>query len=82
MTDLVAKLGAPVVTGVATLAAGTVVVADTNITANSVIRVANKTIGGTPGAPYISARTPGTSFAITSTSGTDTSVIQYDIISY
>jgi hypothetical protein len=69
-------------TGTATLAAGTITVADTSITANSVIRVANKTIGGTPGSLYVSAKTAGTSFAITSTSGTDTSVVQYDILSY
>jgi hypothetical protein len=69
-------------TGTATLAAGTVTVADTRITANSVIRVASKTAGGTVGVPYISARTAGTSFTITSTSNTDTSVIQYDIVTY
>jgi hypothetical protein len=69
-------------TGTATLVGGTVTVADTAITANSVIRLAYRTIGGTPGAVYVSARTASTSFAITSTSGTDTSVIQYDIITY
>jgi polygalacturonase len=69
-------------TGTATLAAGTITVADTSITANSVIRVANKTIGGTPGSLYVSAKTAGTSFTISSTSGSDTSVVQYDILSY
>ena len=76
-----AAIGA-VKTGTATLVGGTVVVADTAITANSVIRLAYKTIGGAPGSVYVSARTAATSFAITSTSGTDTSVIQYDIITY
>lgn len=73
---------AAVKTGTATLVAGTVTVADTSITNNSVIRLAYKTIGGTPGAAYVSARTAGTSFAITSTSGADTSVVQYYIDAY
>lgn len=68
--------------GTATLVAGTVTVSDTAITANSVIRLTNKTAGGTVGAPYISARTVGTGFTITSTNASDTSVIQYDILSY
>ena len=81
INEVIGKI-APVATGTATLVGGTIAVADTNITANSVIRVANKTIGGTAGAPFISARSVGVSFTITSTSGTDTSVIQYDVVSY
>ena len=69
-------------TGVATLSSGTVTVADAAITANSVIRIGTKTIGGTPGAVYVSVRTAGASFAITSTSATDTSVVQYWIDAY
>jgi len=69
-------------TGTATLAAGTVTVADTAITANSVIRLATRTPGGTQGSPYISALTAGTGFTITSTSNTDTSVIEYEVVRY
>lgn len=78
----VVPLAAPVLTGTATLVGGTVTVANTSITANSIIWLANKTIGGTAGALFISAKTASTSFAITSTSGTDTSVVQYYIMSY
>lgn len=76
------RLSPIVATGTATLVGGTVTVTDAAITANSVIRVTNRTIGGTPGALYISAKTASTSFAITSTSATDTSVVQYDVVSY
>jgi hypothetical protein len=73
---------APVKTGTATLVAGTVTVADTAITANSVIRVTSKTLGGTPGALFISAKTAATSFVISSTNAGETSVVQYDVVSY
>jgi hypothetical protein len=69
-------------TGTATLAAGTVTVADTRITANSVIRLSQKTAGGTPGALFVSAKVAGTSFTITSTNAADTSVVQYDVVTY
>jgi hypothetical protein len=69
-------------TGTATLAAGTVTVADASITANSVIRLAQKTAGGTPGALFISAKVATTSFTITSTNASDTSIVQYDVIAY
>ena len=68
--------------GTATLVAGTVTVADTAITANSIIRVTRRSIGGTVGALYISALTAATSFAITSTNAADTSVVYYEIVSY
>ncbi len=68
--------------GTAVLVGGTKAVTDANITANSVIRLSYKTIGGTPGAVYVSAKTAGTSFTITSTSGTDTSTIYYEILTY
>lgn len=74
--------GSLIATGTATLVAGTVTIANTSITANSVIRVANKTIGGTPGALFISAKTAGTSFKITSSNVADTSLVQYDIVTY
>lgn len=69
-------------TGAGTLSGGTVTIADTNITANSVIRLAHGARGGTPGAIYVSALTAGVSFAVTSTSGSDTSTFQYDVITY
>lgn len=63
--------------GVATLAAGTVVVANTSVTANTRIFLTSQTSGAAPGAVRVSARTAGTSFTISSTSGTDTSVVAY-----
>lgn len=71
--------GANAKQGVATLAAGTVVVANTSVTANSRIMLTINTPGGTPGFLTVSARTPGTSFTILSSSGTDTSVVAYQI---
>jgi hypothetical protein len=57
-----------------------VVVADTNITANSVVMFGLKTVGGTPaGAPFMSAVTPGTGFSVKAAAG-DTSVYNYLII--
>lgn len=66
----------------ATLAAGTVSVADTATTANSIIEVGVLTGGGTQGAIYLGAKTAGTGFAVKSTSGTDTSVVWYKIVQY
>jgi hypothetical protein len=65
--------------GIATLVGGTKVVADTAVTANSRIFLCCQTPGGTPGFLRVSARTPGTSFTILSSSGTDTSVVAYEI---
>jgi hypothetical protein len=73
---------APVLTGTATLAGGTIAVVNANVTANSIVRVSNKTDGGTPGALYISARSAGTSFTIKSTSGTDTSVVYWEVLAW
>lgn len=57
-----------------------VVVADTNVTANAVIIITCKTVGGTPaGAPYLSAVTAGTGFSAKAAVG-DTSVYNYKII--
>jgi hypothetical protein len=68
--------------GTATLAAGTVTVNTTAVTANSRIFLTAQTSGvsGTPGALRISARTAGTSFTILSSSGTDTSVAAWHIV--
>lgn len=65
--------------GTATLAAGTVTVANTSVTANSRIFLTAQNSGAAPGALRVSARTAGTSFTITSTSGTDTSLVAWEI---
>ena len=57
-----------------------VVVADTAMTADSVVVFTAKTVGGTPaGAPYLSAVTAGTGFSVKAASG-DTTVYNYKII--
>ncbi len=73
------KEGSNAKQGVATLAAGTVTVANTSVTASSRIFVGTATPGGTVGAPFVSSVTPGTGFTIKSTSSTDTSVVAYQI---
>lgn len=65
--------------GTAVLVGGTKVVSNTSVTANSRIFLTSQVDGGTPGFVRVSARTPGTSFTITSSSGTDTSTIAYEI---
>lgn len=65
--------------GTATLATGTKVVANTSVTANSRIFLTAQTAGAGAGTLYVSARTAGTSFTITSTSATDTSLVAYEI---
>ena len=65
--------------GTATLTAGSVVVSNTSVTANSRIFLTSNADGGTPGFVRVSARSAGTSFTITSSSGTDTSTIAYEI---
>jgi hypothetical protein len=66
--------------GRATLVGGTVVVANTSVTANTEIFLTCNTSAGTPGFLRVSARTPGTSFTILSSSGTDTSVVSYLLV--
>jgi hypothetical protein len=63
-----------------TLVAGTKTTADTSITANTVIQPVLHTLGTitAPKAVGCTARTPGTSFVITSADNTDTSI--YDVI--
>lgn len=65
--------------GTATLTAGSVVVANTSVTATSRIFLTSQADGGTPGFLRVSTRTAGTSFTITSSSGTDTSTVAYEI---
>lgn len=65
--------------GTAVLSAGTKVVSNTNVTANSRIFLTSQVDGGSPGFVRVSARSAGTSFTITSSSNTDTSTIAYEI---
>lgn len=78
---LAVKEGSNAKQGTATLAAGTVTVSNTSVTANSRIFLTAQSSGasGTPGALRVSARTAGTSFTITSSSTTDTSLVAYQI---
>lgn len=64
----------------ATLAAGTVTVNNTSVTAVSRIFLTSQQDGGTPGTPRVSSRVAGTSFTITSTGVTDTSVVAWMIV--
>ncbi len=66
--------------GVATLVAGSVTVAADFIDSSSRIIVTPKTPGGTPGILSTGTRVNGTSFTITSSSGTDTSTVDWTVI--
>jgi hypothetical protein len=75
------KEGTNAAMGTATLVGGTVTVSTTKVTANS--RIFLTVNGGTltnVGSPYISARTAGTSFTITSTNASDASNVAWIII--
>lgn len=65
--------------GVATLVAGTKVVSNTSITANSRIFLTAQETGLFTGSLRVSARSVGTSFTILSTVLTDTAVVAYEI---
>ena len=65
---------------VATLAAGTVTDPSTAVTASSNIFLTSQADGGTPGFLRVSARTPGTSFTITSSNGADASEVAWIIL--
>jgi hypothetical protein len=66
--------------GEATLVAGAATVADTRIKATDRIILSRKTVGGTAGNLAVGTVTADTSFAITSSSGTDTSVVTYQVL--
>ena len=66
--------------GQATLVGGTLLVANTTVTANTRIFLSHANTSGTLGHLYISARVAGTSFTITSSSGTDTSLVNWLLI--
>ncbi|WP_329336061.1 glycoside hydrolase family 55 protein [Streptomyces sp. NBC_01352] len=82
-SDFYARIGGtwkPILrSGVAVLAAGTVTVSTSAVTANTRIQLTSNVPGGTPGWLRVSARTPGTSFTITSSSGTDTSTVAWQM---
>jgi hypothetical protein len=59
----------------AAMTAGTITVTDPLVTANTIIQLTGQNTGGTGGALRVSTRTPGTSWVITSSSGTDTGTV-------
>lgn len=71
--------GANAYQGTATLISGVVTVANSVVNSSSRIFVTAQEVSGTPGALYISARSSGTSFTISSTSGSDNSMVAYFI---
>lgn len=75
------KEGANAKAGVATLVAGTVTVSNTSVTATSRIKLSIQSLGTvtSPMAIGVTARVAGTSFTITSSDNTDTSVIYWEI---
>lgn len=73
------KEGSNAKQGTATLVSGAVTVSNTSVTANSRIFLTSQADGGTPGWLRVSARSAGTSFTITSSSGSDTSTVAYQI---
>ncbi len=66
----------------AAMTAGAIVVSTTAVTASSIIVVAHNTLGGTPGAVSAPSASiiAGTSFAIASSSNTDTSTVNWWIV--
>lgn len=66
--------------GQATLVGGTVTVSNTSVTANTRIFVTRATAGGTLGHLSVGTVTPSTSFVINSSSGTDTSTVNWLLI--
>lgn len=74
------KEGSNAKMGTSVLVGGTVVVSNTSVTANSRIFLTIQVPGGTLGSVYISARTPGTSFTISSLNVLDTSTVAWMIV--
>jgi hypothetical protein len=66
--------------GVSTLVGGTVNVPNTVIASGSRIFLTHQNVGGTVGTPYVSAKTSGSGFVITSTSASDTSQIAWRVV--
>ena len=65
---------------VAILNSGTIVVSNTNVTANSIILLTYSGAPTNPGYLHISAKSAGTSFTITSSSNTDTSNVNWLLV--
>ncbi len=82
LTALSAQTGAlPVMHwGQATLASGSVAVTLPSVNANSVVIVSRMTPSGTLGHLSVATVTPGTGFTITSSSGTDNSLVGYAVL--
>jgi hypothetical protein len=74
------KEGSNCTMGSATLVGGAATVSTTKVTANSRIFLTHQSDGGTPGWVRVSARSAGTSFTVTSSSGTDTSVVAWLLV--
>lgn len=75
-------VAAAIASGTVTLVAGSSgAIANANITANSVIRTFNRAAAGTVGALSVTL-VAGVSFTIHSTSGTDTSSVGWEVVSY
>lgn len=76
------KEGANARSGVSTLVAGTVTVANTSVTATTRVQLTAQSLGTVtaPKALAVTARTAGTSFTITSADNTDTSVVAWLLI--
>lgn len=66
--------------GTATLVAGAATVSNTSVGSNSRIFLTSQEDGGTPGFLRVTAITAGTSFAITSSSNADTSIVAWFIV--
>lgn len=66
---------------VVTLAGGTLAVANILVTSSTIVRLSRQALGGTPGNLSV-ALTPGTGFTINSSSGSDTSKVYYEVVSY
>lgn len=79
---VVIKEGTNAKMGTCTLSSGACTVSTTRVSANSRIFVSIQSLGtvGAPKAVGVTARTPATSFVITSADATDTSVIAWEII--
>jgi len=77
---LAVKEGSNARQGRSTLVAGAVTVANTSTVAGDEIMLTSQADGGTPGFVRVSARTAGTSFTITSGSGTDTSSVGWEMM--
>jgi hypothetical protein len=78
---LIIREGSNARMGVATLVGGTVTVANTSVTANTRIQVTVQSLGTvtTPKAVAVTARSVGTSFTLTSSDATDTSVVAWEL---